>query len=141
MISRQALHLSTFTLDEFEHAIRHATDDPPCSLLAEVHSTLIYNLRTVPFHRHSAVLSLIQEDDESLVLGNDTDTLTTTMADVGNNWERVPLRLAEGRQGWEDALVGCIKDVSANFVLARVYSTSCLFSTQMSPISQGYERF
>ncbi|KAF9037807.1 chromatin remodeling complex protein [Hymenopellis radicata] len=126
----QALHLSTFTLDEFEHGIRHALDDPPCSLLAEVHSTLIYNLRTVPFHRHSAVLSLIQDDDESLVLGNDTDTLTTAMADIGNNWERVPLRLAEGRQGWEDALVGCIKDHAtvANFPRLREVLTKLLFA-------------
>src|SRR5208283_2707043 len=59
----QPLHLSTFTLDEFEHAIRHSMPDPPCPLLAEVHSTLIYNLRTVPFTRHSAVLSLLRVKD------------------------------------------------------------------------------
>lgn len=110
---RQPLHLSTFTLDEFEHAIRHAVDDPPCSLLAEVHSTLIYNLRTVPFHRHSAVLSLLRARDleDNEVLGNDTDALINAMADIGNNWERVPLRFSEGRVGWEDALLGCLKDV------------------------------
>jgi len=33
------------------------------------------------------------------------------MLEVGNNWERVPLRAAEGREGWEEALVGCLTDV------------------------------
>lgn len=114
----QPLHLSSFTLDEFEHAIRHSVDDPPCTLLAEIHSILIYNLRTVSFHRHSLVLSLLREieaedeDDPSYVLGNDITVLNEALADVGNNWERVPLRPSEGRYGWEDALVGCLKDVS-----------------------------
>ena len=38
--------------------------------------------------------------------------LVAAMADVGNNWERVPLKPSEGRQGWEEALIGCMKDVS-----------------------------
>src|ERR1700721_2994087 len=64
VIFSQPLHLSPFTLDEFEHAIRHPVMDPPCPLLAEVHSALIYNLRTVPFTRHSAVLSLLRLSEE-----------------------------------------------------------------------------
>lgn len=51
-------------------------------------------------------------DASDSVLGVSVDDLTTAMADVGNNWERVPLRHAEGREGWEEALVGCLKDVS-----------------------------
>jgi bromodomain adjacent to zinc finger domain protein 1A len=121
----QPLHLSSFTLDEFEHAIRHSVADPPCSLLAEVHSTLIYNLRTVSFQRHSAVRSMLQyqdktynEDDDSShddgdqIFGVSVEQLSAAMADVGNNWERAPLRASEGRDGWEDSLVGCLKDVS-----------------------------
>ena len=115
----QPLHLSTFTLDEFEHAIRHSVLDPPCPLLAEIHSTLIYNLRTVPFTRHSAVLSLLRLKEQMEVdgtpdedLGVSIEQLSAAMADVGNNWERVPLRHSEGREGWEDALLGCLKDVS-----------------------------
>jgi bromodomain adjacent to zinc finger domain protein 1A len=102
--------------------------DPPCSLLAEVHSALIYNLRTVPFARHSAVLSLLRLSNDSLesdenenideFLGISIEQLSAAMADVGNNWERVPLRHAEGREGWEDALVGCLKDVSHDLLLA-----------------------
>lgn len=122
----QPLHLSTCTLDEFEHAIRHSVIDPPCSILAEVHSTLIYNLRTVSFQRHSAVRSMLQQqdqtayndndaasqDDDDHVFGISTEELVAAMADVGNNWERAPLRASEGREGWEDSLVGCLKDVS-----------------------------
>ncbi|KAF8225024.1 chromatin remodeling complex protein [Tricholoma matsutake] len=113
----QPLHISTFTLDEFEHALRHSHSDPPCLLLAEIHSTLIYNLRTVAFQRHSALVSLLRLKDElteegrsNEVFGVSIDDLSAAMADVGNNWERVPLRHAEGREGWEEALLGCLKD-------------------------------
>jgi len=116
--------LSVFSLDEFESSLRHSVVDPPCPLLAEIHSTLIYNLRTVSFVRHSALLSLLKrkediennDDTEESVFGITIDRLVAAMADVGNNWERVPLRFAEGREGWEDALVGCLKDVCSMLV-------------------------
>jgi bromodomain adjacent to zinc finger domain protein 1A len=98
-------------------------------MLAEIHSCLIYNLRTVSFQRHSAVLSLVRHRDLKMEVdgeidvddsgslkdkdgfGVSIDNLISTMGDVGNNWERVPLRHADGRQGWEEAMFGCIKDV------------------------------
>jgi bromodomain adjacent to zinc finger domain protein 1A len=52
-----------------------------------------------------------QHDDNTF--GVSVEELVTAMADVGNNWERAPLRASEGREGWEDSLVGCLKDVSA----------------------------
>lgn len=72
--------------------------------------------------RHSAVVSLLRLKDEidvedekdDIVLGVSIETLTTAMAEVGNNWERVPLRHMECREGWEDALVGCLKDVRSD---------------------------
>lgn len=110
------MHLSFFTLDDYEHAIRHSLPDTPCNLLAEVHSVLIYNLRTVPFTRHAAIISLseLQEGDMD---GNairipSIDTLTDALVETGNNWERVPLKHGEGRGGWQEALIGCLKDVS-----------------------------
>jgi len=112
--TRHPLHLSTFTLDEFEHGLRHNLLDPICQLLAEVHSTLIYNLRTVTFHRHSAVLSLMElrdEEGDEEEMGITIEQLIRAMADVGNNWERAPLRHNEERDGWEESLVGCLKDV------------------------------
>ena len=82
-----------------------------------MHSTLIYNLRTVPFTRHSAALSLLDLKTEvggdHRVLGVSLDDLISAAADVGNNWERAPLRHAEGREGWEESLFGCLKDVSS----------------------------
>ena len=45
------------------------------------------------------------------------DALTEAMADVGNNWERVPLKPSEDREGWQDALIGCLKDVRYFFPL------------------------
>ena len=106
--------MSSFTMDDFEGAMRHSVIEPHCQLLAEVHATLIYNLRTVPFNRHSAILSLVQYKDEKgddEYLGVTIEQLTGAMADVGNNWERAPLRHAEGREGWEESMVGCLKDV------------------------------
>ncbi|TFK76936.1 chromatin remodeling complex protein [Pluteus cervinus] len=135
----QPLHLSTFTLDEFEHALRHSVSDPPCPLLAEIHSTLIYNLRTVAFHRHSALLSLLKLRDgnkgrDDKLLGVTVEQLTGAMADVGSNWERVPLRVAEGREGWEDALIGCLKDHATvdNFPRLREILTRLLFAPESS---------
>ena len=102
-------------MDEFEAALRHSLVDPPCQLLAEIHATLIYILRTVPFDRHSAIVSLVDRKQEqggdNEVFGVTVDQLTTAMADVGNNWERAPLRHSDGREGWEESLVGCLKDV------------------------------
>jgi bromodomain adjacent to zinc finger domain protein 1A len=47
-----------------------------------------------------------------IVLGISSHPLFNALAEVGNSWERVPLRASEGRDGWQDALVGCLKDVS-----------------------------
>ncbi|GBE78388.1 chromatin remodeling complex protein [Sparassis crispa] len=133
----QPLHMSPFTMDDFEQAIRHSMNDPQCSLLAEVHAALIYNLRTVPFNRHSALLSLLRvkeemEGEDDVVLGVSTDELTAAMADVGSNWERAPLRHSEGRLGWEESLVGCLKDHAnvGNFPRIREILTRLLFAPE-----------
>lgn len=41
------------------------------------------------------------------------DQLLKALSDVGNGWEKRTLKEKDGRRGWEEALVGCIKDVSA----------------------------
>ncbi|KAI0274694.1 ATP-utilizing chromatin assembly and remodelling N-terminal-domain-containing protein [Gloeopeniophorella convolvens] len=131
----QPLHLSTFTLDDFEHAIRHSLVEPPCQLIAELHSSLIYNLRTVTFQRHSAVMSLMAiADNDEADMGVTIEELTTTMADIGNNWERTPLRHGEGREGWEESLVGCLKDHAtlASFPTLRQVLTRLLFAPESS---------
>ncbi|KAG6842516.1 hypothetical protein C0991_000042 [Blastosporella zonata] len=66
------------------------------------------------------------------VLGISFDELTAAMAEVGNNWERVPLRNMEGREGWEDALVGMLKDHATvtNFPRLREILTRLLFAAE-----------
>ncbi|EIN13512.1 hypothetical protein PUNSTDRAFT_48465 [Punctularia strigosozonata HHB-11173 SS5] len=131
----QILHLSAFTLDDYEHALRHSLQHP-VQLIYEIHSTLIYNLRTVPFERHSAVVSLLNSKDAEpeRCLGVTIDQLTAAMADIGNNWERVPLRHSEQREGWEDALVGCLKDhaTTSDFPRLREILTRLLFAPDIS---------
>lgn len=56
-----------------------------------------------------SLMNTSEDDDDDF--GVTIEELTTAMADVGNNWERTPLRHNEGREGWEESLVGCIKDV------------------------------
>ncbi|CCM00943.1 uncharacterized protein FIBRA_02990 [Fibroporia radiculosa] len=129
----QPLHLSPFTMDDFEQALRHSVLDPPCVLLAEIHAALIYNLRTVPFNKHSAVLSLVRSKKDvrgDISFSVSLDQLTGAMADVGNNWERAPLRHSEGRDGWEESLVGCLKDHAnlGNFPKIREIFTRLLFA-------------
>lgn len=103
-------------MDDYEAALRHSVTEPVCTLLAEIHSTLIYNLRTVPYKRHAAVISLTDDEEnpehDKESLGVSIDQLTSALADIGNNWERAPLRHAENREGWEESLIGCLKDVS-----------------------------
>ena len=120
------LHISKFTLDAFEAALRHNTRDPPCALIAETHAILIYNLRTIPFTRQTAITSILNDPNASMVFGVSPDELTDVMFEVGNNWERVPLRGMEGREGWEEALIGCLTDVSWIYVCTI---SGCSFSS------------
>ena len=58
------------------------------------------------------------------------DTLTEALADIGNNWERVPLKHADGRTGWQEALIGCLKDVclsnfSSFYYFVNYLSSAC----------------
>nr|GAT49763.1 predicted protein [Mycena chlorophos] len=126
------LHLSTITLDEFEHAIQHSLQSVPCTLLAEVHTALIHVLRLVPFVRHNAVLSLIHPDYDGpdLVYGVSVDELTGAITEHGMNWERGLLKHQDGREGWEDALFGCLKDHATvqNFPTLRDVLTKLLFA-------------
>ncbi|KAM6498263.1 chromatin remodeling complex protein [Amanita muscaria] len=146
----QPLHISPFTLDDLEHALRHSVADPPCALLGEIHTALIFNLRNISFTRHSALLSLLrlkesleeEGQERSMVFGVTIDDLTTAMAEVGNNWERMALKHADGREGWEEALVGCLKDhaTTSSFPRLREVLTRLLFSAEASnesPVSSA----
>ncbi|KAH9937610.1 ATP-utilizing chromatin assembly and remodelling N-terminal-domain-containing protein [Fomitopsis serialis] len=104
----QPLHLSPFTMDEFEAAL-------------QIHATLVYNLRTVPFQRHSAVMSLYEEKEtanggDDLLFGVSLDQLI----ELWRIW------------GWEESLIGCLKDHAdyENFPQMREIFTKLLFAPE-----------
>jgi bromodomain adjacent to zinc finger domain protein 1A len=85
-------------------------------LVCEIPSTLVYNLRTGPFIRHSALVSLFRLKEDGYQaepqFGVAVNKSIAAMADVGNNWERVPLRHGGRIKDLEEAFVsGCMKDV------------------------------
>ncbi|GJJ08760.1 hypothetical protein Clacol_002979 [Clathrus columnatus] len=146
------LKLSPFTLDDFEGAIRHNDIEQPVTLIAEIHSSLIYALRALSTHRHAAVVSFLNEDEDHRLNGDEvpvqygiqTDQLTNALAEVGNNWERQPLRVDEGRAGWEEALIGCVKDQAtvSSFPTLRKVLVGLLFSSEppiegATPVNEG----
>ena len=99
-------------MDEYEYALKHTLGS---NLITEIHSVLIYNLRTIPFQRHAAILSLLEEKERgpsSEVTLVPIERLLECVVEVGSNWERIPLKHGDNRHGWEEALVGCLKDVS-----------------------------
>lgn len=107
------LNLSPFTLEEFEQAIKHA-DDRQCLLIAEIHTCLSYNIRQVTGQRNTASSSLYEQQldgpeqiDEPVSLVD----LLALLATRGSNWERAPLRNTPTREGWQDAIIGLLKDV------------------------------
>lgn len=100
-------------MDDYEDAISHATDDP-CFLIAEIHTSLIYNIRQVPSLRTS-VWDLRQDLIASGVSSGPHDPflarVTEALAERGNGWERVPLRSTSLREGWIECTIGLLKSV------------------------------
>ncbi|KZT40060.1 hypothetical protein SISSUDRAFT_1060571 [Sistotremastrum suecicum HHB10207 ss-3] len=139
------LHLSPFSLDDYERAILHSQVDNPCFLIAEIHTCLIYNLRQVQGHRHSAIVSLSEMKQEMEARGipdmDDVsiDALTDALIDKGNSWERNPLRASETRDGWHDSMIGCLKDHATvrKFPRLRAVLTHLLFPPADAQIDVG----
>ena len=130
--------MSSFTLDEFERALRHGLVDPPCRLLSEIHVALLNVIAEKPFDRHCAVVSLMDlknvestpydKDDDWQV---EIDELLAALADVGVSWEvTLPALVGdEKREGWENTLVGVLKDVSDVIGFSRRIEFMTLLST------------
>ncbi|KAH7104205.1 hypothetical protein BKA62DRAFT_497973 [Auriculariales sp. MPI-PUGE-AT-0066] len=130
-IFSQPLNLSTFTLDDFESALRHNTSEVTCSLIAEVHVALMGVLRNLHAQKHQpALVSLMQEDDAETDLVPVQDLLTR-METYGQTWEKQLPKAADGRSGWEDSLVGCLKDNASvqSFPRLRDIVTYLLYDT------------
>ena len=116
VLRSQPLHLSFFTLDDFEHALRHTLAVPRCSLLAEVHTALINCLRSLSSApgRDTFIASL----RETVDMGNpetsegQPDIELLEVVCRGEGTKNDVLKVANGREGWESALVGYILEVS-----------------------------
>ncbi|KAJ3753289.1 chromatin remodeling complex protein [Lentinula raphanica] len=143
--------------------IRHPTEDLdvlkrpvptshalPFNHIPGVFESFLMTWNFLVVYGHSAVLSLLQrkeqlgaeglEDEE--YLGVNTDQLSAAMSDTGNNWERVPLRHAEGREGREEeALIGCLKDHATreNFPRMREILIKLLFAPDPLEVSEHHE--
>ncbi|KAJ3729623.1 hypothetical protein C8R42DRAFT_637818 [Lentinula raphanica] len=59
--------------------------------------------------------------------------LPAAMSDTKNNWGHVPLRHAQGCDGWEEALIGCLKDrlFSNREILTKLLLTFQTFPPQI----------
>ncbi|KAL5535354.1 hypothetical protein ACEPAF_3448 [Sanghuangporus sanghuang] len=112
----QPLHLSFFTLDDFEHALRHTLLEPRCSLLAEVHTALIHCLRTLSNGRNAYFESLHEsKKGKSDVWENqpNVDQLQDICRERATMYHYIVhsnrrLLHASGRAGWEEAVIGCV---------------------------------
>jgi hypothetical protein len=49
-------------------------------------------------------------NDDADCGGVSIDELLETLSGIGNNWVKMSLKEKDGRKGWEEAIVGCIKD-------------------------------
>ncbi|KAG8903371.1 hypothetical protein FRB99_003393 [Tulasnella sp. 403] len=140
----KTLHLSSFTLDEYEKALRHSLVDPACQLMAEIHVSLVAMISERPFERHCAILSLMELKDAENELAVkakefekeddwqvEIDELLAALADVGVSWEsNLPaLVVSDDREGWEAVLVGVLKDYAtvATFPRLRPILTSLVY--------------
>jgi bromodomain adjacent to zinc finger domain protein 1A len=106
------LNLGPFSLEQYGQAIRHSAPTP-CFLLAEIHTCLAYNIRQVTGVRNTASTSLYEslQDDNDDPDAYSIHDLLTSLAARGSNWERSPLRSTANRDGWQDAIIGLLKDV------------------------------
>ncbi|KZT59680.1 hypothetical protein CALCODRAFT_481381 [Calocera cornea HHB12733] len=109
-IFSKPLYLAPFTMDDYAAALRHNVSDPPCVLIAEAHQVLMTLIaRDVPGKRHTALLSLSDAPEK----------LVDRLADAGEGWEQGGWE-KKGRMGWEEALVGLLKEHATKGALPRL---------------------
>lgn len=113
------MKLSSFTLDEYESALRHAVDEPTCTLITEIHVSLIALAKERSAQRHLASNSLedaygtdMEEDKPEVPLSD----LLEELGKLGSTrndrpWDTRKLKESDGRLGWESVLVGLLRDV------------------------------
>ena len=130
---RTPLKISSFTLDDYESALRYTLSDPPCALIAEINCCLMAIARERPGQKNIAHESIrfyegqqndteIKDQDGATELDIDgvekgvgLSELFKASRGMGEKktatWDTAAAK-ENGRPGWEDALVIFIRDVS-----------------------------
>jgi bromodomain adjacent to zinc finger domain protein 1A len=117
-VDRSSLGLSNFTLDDFEGALTHDTLDPRCTLLAEIHATMINIISsesirvmgTLHATATSAALPIFANQEGADGMTAEEQELVARKAlEYSRGWDRgAKLKSADGRDGWERHLIGLL---------------------------------
>lgn len=137
MCRSSVLKISSFTLDDYENAIRHNIPELPCNLLAEVHACLLAVARERAGIKYMAMDSL--EAQESVETDADLRKRVhsgISLADIAHEAKGLGYKAHMSgaspsrdlpRTGWEDALAIYIRDVwLIYFIRVVTYFSSCL---------------
>lgn len=115
------LKISSFTLDDYENAIRHNIPELPCNLLAETHACLLTVARERAGTKYIAMDSLDAQESEE----KDDDSpkhihSSVSLSDIAHEAKGLGYKAHisglssskdSPRTGWEDALAIYIRDV------------------------------
>jgi bromodomain adjacent to zinc finger domain protein 1A len=111
---RAVLKISSFTLDEYECAIRHSLPDVPCTLIAEVNSCLMSVAKERSPIKMIALDSLNfydAVDPPGEVPLAELQKAAKALGDKRSSGWDSPAARENGRVGWEDGLAIFIRDV------------------------------
>ena len=110
------LKLSTFTLDEFEMAIRHSLADVPCTLITEINISLMAVAKErnpVKFIALDSLDFYDSQDREGEVPFAELTKAARSLGDRRASGMDTPVN-KEFKSGWEEGLTIFIRDVSEN---------------------------
>lgn len=141
--SSKPISISPFSLDDFAGALSHATLEPRCTLIAEMHACLTNLIGTdtsrvlgstsapalpsagagpstepsTPTAEEDGQESDVEEGEEGDEHGEEEfDMLLRKGIQYAKRWDRqAKLKMADGREGWERHLVGALCQVSFAF--------------------------
>ncbi|KAF8342653.1 ATP-utilizing chromatin assembly and remodelling N-terminal-domain-containing protein [Cantharellus anzutake] len=135
------LKLSTFTLDEYEMAVRHNLPDVQCALITEIHLCLLTVAKERSPIKFIALDSLNFYDSQDREGEVPFADLTKAAKSVGDRrasgWETPIGR--ESKSGWEEGLTIFIRDHATidNLPNLRRILRSLLFVPETDPISSS----
>jgi hypothetical protein len=111
------LTLSPFTLDDYGHALHHATREPRCILLAEIHGVLINEIIAQPLRLQGTVVTTSTGPMPTLAADRLEDDMSPAERErfirralsYSRKWDRsARLKSKDGRQNWVRYLIGVL---------------------------------